>query len=162
MAHCVVSIGSNIERERHIRAALDELRRHYGAVAYSSVYESSAVGFRGEPFFNLVAGFESGQDVHAVNETLHAIEERYGRDRSGPRFASRTLDLDLLLYDDLIRADDTVEVPRGEIAEQAFVLLPLAELYPDRRHPRSGRSFAAMWRAFDKGGLDIHPIDFTW
>jgi 2-amino-4-hydroxy-6-hydroxymethyldihydropteridine diphosphokinase len=161
MARCYVSVGSNVDRERHIRVALEELRNLYGAIRFSAIYENSAVGFKGDPFFNLVVEFHTDQPVDNVTATLHAIEERHGRDRRGPRFAPRTLDIDLLLYDDLVRNDDDVEVPRTDIMQHAFVLRPLAELNPSGRHPLTGEPFSVLWDAFDKRGLDLRPIDLN-
>ena len=128
MARIYISIGSNIEAERHLRLAIDELRKHYGDLQLSSVYESEAVGFQGDNFLNMVVGLETDEDVHNVVQTLRQIEDRHGRVRSGPRFSARTLDLDLLLYDELVTKEADIELPRGEITHNAFVLWPLAEL----------------------------------
>src|SRR5690606_10625179 len=101
MGRVYVSIGSNLEPEANIPSALVELRRRYGALIVSPVYESEAVGFKGDNFYNLVVGFDTDQEVHAVIRNLREIERRHKRRRSDRRFAPRTLDLDLLLYDDL-------------------------------------------------------------
>ena len=97
MAQVYISIGSNIEADKHIRAAVDALREHYGELVISSVYESEAVGFEGDNFLNLVVGLQTDEDVHAVAGMLHKIEDENGRLRDGPRFSSRTVDLDLLM-----------------------------------------------------------------
>jgi 2-amino-4-hydroxy-6-hydroxymethyldihydropteridine diphosphokinase len=108
------------------------------------------IGFEGENFYNLVAGFDTDESPEVVTTILHDIEQRLGRERGPSRFCSRTIDLDLLLYSDLIREQATLQLPRLEIDEYACVLRPLAELAPKARHPRSGETFAALWARFDK------------
>lgn len=157
-----VGIGSNIDREASVRAGVADLREHYGDLRLSSVYESEAVGFEGDPFYNLVAGFRTSETIDEVLATLNDIEANNGRRRNGPRFVSRTLDLDLLLYGDEIAATERYHVPRDEILRYAFVLWPLAEVAPDTLHPQTGKTFAAMWAAFDKNGPPLQPIPFQW
>ena len=158
MSRVYVSIGSNIDREASIRGGVAALRARFGPLLLSSVYESEAVGFDGDNFFNLVAGFDTGEPVEAVAAALRGIEESHGRNRSGPRFSSRTLDLDMLLYGDLVRA--TPQIPRFEILENAFVLWPLAEIAPDTRHPQEGVTFADLWACFDKRKQQLWPVPF--
>lgn len=162
MPRVYISIGSNIEPARHVRLAVTALREYYGELTLSSVYESEAVGFEGENFYNLVAGFDTEQDVTTVNRILHEIEDRYGRERSGPRFSARSIDLDLLLYDDLILQQDKLVLPREEILQNAFVLWPLAEIAPDVVHPLQQTTIAALWDEFDKGKQELRPIEFDW
>lgn len=145
MTRAFVSVGSNIERETHIRAAVRELQARFGRLALSAVYESPPVGFAGDNFYNLVAGFDTGLPVEDLVDELHAIERSHGRTRSGRQFESRTIDLDLLLYGNLVRHDDRVDVPRREILDYTFVLQPLAELAPELVHPEANRTLAALW-----------------
>ncbi|HEY9148807.1 MAG TPA: 2-amino-4-hydroxy-6-hydroxymethyldihydropteridine diphosphokinase, partial [Gammaproteobacteria bacterium] len=98
MARVYVSIGSNIERDANIRGGVSDLQHCFGVVELSRVYESEAVGFDGDNFYNLVAAFDTDEDVLTVAKTLHDIENDHGRTREGPRFSSRTLDIDMLLY----------------------------------------------------------------
>jgi len=128
----------------------------------SSVFESEAVGFEGDAFYNMVIACEVDTPVHETNQILRDIEDANGRDRSGPRFSSRTLDLDLLLYDDLVIDENGLKLPRGEILKNAFVLWPLAELAPDMIHPETGTRFAELWAAFDKSKENLKPIDFSF
>ncbi len=153
-----VGIGSNIDPERHVRMALAQLERRFGGVRSSRVYRTPAVGFQGDAFLNLVAGFRTRDDVDAVARTLRDIEDLAGRRREGERFGPRTLDLDLLLYGDAVIRRDGLEIPRPEILEQAFVLGPLAELAPDFTHPRLGRPLGALWEAFP-GERNLEPVD---
>jgi len=158
MARVYVSIGSNIEREANIRAAVQALRKCFGTLTLSSVYENRPIGFEGENFYNLVAAFDTDESPEAVTAILHDIERRRGRKRGPSRFTSRTIDLDLLLYSDLIREQATLRLPRREIDEYACVLRPLAELAPKARHPRSGETFAALWARFDKTAQPLTPV----
>lgn len=162
MATIYISLGSNIDREKNTRAGVSALRQAFGELTLSSVYESEAVGFAGDAFYNMVIACEVSTPVHETNQILRDIEDANGRDRSGPRFSSRTLDLDLLLYDDLVLDENGLKLPRGEILKNAFVLWPLAEIAPHRIHPEAGSSFAELWRNFDKTKENIKPIDFTF
>ncbi len=162
MPQVFVGIGSNVERDASIRAGVADLRAQYGELRLSSVYESEAVGFVGDAFYNLVAGFETQQSIDVVADTLAAIEDRNGRRRGGEKFTPRTLDLDLLLYGDEIITTARFHVPRDEILRYAFVLWPLAEIAPDLRHPQTGESFAQLWEAFDKRGPALGPVPFSW
>jgi 2-amino-4-hydroxy-6-hydroxymethyldihydropteridine diphosphokinase len=162
MARIYISIGSNIEAERHLRLAIGELRKYYGELQLSSVYESEAVGFDGDNFLNMVVGLDTDEEVHTVLQTLREIEDRHGRVRSGPRFSARTLDLDLLLYDDLVVKEGALDLPRGEIIQNAFVLWPLAEIAPEIMHPVEQQSMAALWQGFDKESQKLWPITIDW
>jgi len=159
MAQVYVSIGSNIERERNIDIALQALAAAYGELQQSAVYESAAVGFDSAPFYNLVVGFRTGVPPQAVQETLHRIEDSQGRLRAG-ELAARTLDLDLLLYDDLVIQAGSLQLPRADIDRYAFVLGPLAEIAGERRHPVSGVRYAELWSAFDATGQELRRIDW--
>ncbi len=161
MAKVYVSIGSNIDRERHITAALDALAEKFSALEISSVYESEAVGFAGNHFLNLVVGFEAAMPVGELSACLRQIEHDNGRNRGIERFSARTLDIDILTYGDYVGEIDGVVLPRAEILENAFVLLPLAEIAPDQMHPLVGQSFTALWRAYNKP-QKLWIIDFVW
>jgi 2-amino-4-hydroxy-6-hydroxymethyldihydropteridine diphosphokinase len=154
-----ISVGSNIDPRTHVEQALAELRARFGELQQSSLYESKAVGFDGDNFLNLVVRARTGKTIQEVVECLHEIEARHGRDRNGPRFSSRSLDLDLLLYDDVICKTDGIHVPREEILFNAFVLYPLAELAPELIHPIERQSMAQLWQQFDKGAQDIWKVE---
>ena len=157
-----ISLGSNIDREQNTRAGVRALREAFGELTLSSVYESEAVGFEGDAFYNMVIACEVDLPVHEANQVLRDIEDRHGRDRSGPRFSSRTLDLDLLLYDDLILDENGLVLPRGEILKNAFVLWPLAEIAPALKHPVDGRSYEELWSRFDKSRENLKPVPFVF
>ncbi|MBN2699985.1 MAG: 2-amino-4-hydroxy-6-hydroxymethyldihydropteridine diphosphokinase [Methylothermaceae bacterium] len=154
MPKTFVSIGSNLEREQHIPQALVELEEIFGPLSVSSVYESEAEGFEGPPFYNLVVGFDTELSRPAVLEKLKEIEHNHGRGPQSRKFASRTLDLDLILYGDLILEkpdSDRLQLPREDILRYAFVLEPLNEIAPERRHPVTGKTYRAHWQEFDPG-----------
>lgn len=159
MAKVYVSVGSNIDRERNVEHALADLRQAYGELEQSRIYETQAVGFDGDPFYNLVVAFDTGETPQAVASRLRDIEDDHGRDRSGGKFSSRSLDLDLLLYDDLILEEEGLHLPRKEILEYAFVLKPLAEIAGAMKHPVTGFSFSATWDQFDPTAQPMWPIE---
>lgn len=162
MAKIYISLGSNIDRELNTREGVRALRQRFGELELSAVYESEAVGFEGDAFLNMVIACDTDEDVHVVNKALSEIEDNNGRDRSGPKFSSRTLDLDLLLYDDLVINEKGLVLPRDEILKNAFVLWPLAEIAPALIHPIAKQSYTALWQAFDKSKEKLKPIEFEF
>lgn len=161
MTTIYISLGSNIERDRHIRAGLDALHAEFGELRVSRVFESEAVGFNGRPFYNLVAAAETDLPLVTVCQLLREMEFAHGREPDAKKFAPRTLDLDLLLYGDLV-CDTPLVLPRGEVLTNAFVLWPLAELAPKLRHPVDGRTMSKLWQAYDKASQQLCPIPFHW
>jgi 2-amino-4-hydroxy-6-hydroxymethyldihydropteridine diphosphokinase len=159
MAEVTLSLGSNIDRHHHIRAGLAALRENFGPIELSPVYESEAVGFDGEPFLNLVARIETDLSVGELSERLRAIEAEHGRVRGEAKYASRTLDIDILTYDDRVGVIDGVELPRGEILKHAFVLKPLADLLPEGVHPTEGRTYRELLAERDFSGQGLWPIE---
>lgn len=157
MTRIFVGIGSNVEPERRVRDALHGLRQRFGVLRVSPVYRNPAVGFKGDDFLNLVVAFASEASAADVHAALDDIERQCGRIRGGPRFAPRTLDLDLLLYGDLISAAP-VRLPRPEILKYAYVLKPLTDLAPEQRHPLSSRTFAAHWREFNAASQPLVAV----
>ncbi len=147
MTRAYLSIGSNIDPEAHVRAAIAALRTRYGALSLSPVYQTTAVGFTGDDFYNLVVGLDTNESAEQLAAACREIENAQGRLRGAERFSARTLDIDLLTLGNQIR-DAVPILPRDEILKYAFVLKPLADLVPDDRHPVDGRRYADLWMAF--------------
>ena len=162
MALIYLSLGSNIDRKRHIGAALDALAECFGKLDISTVYESVAVGFEGDSFYNLVVGIHSDLPVGEVAKTLKYIEDCNGRDRSAPKFGPRSLDIDILTVDVFAGEMDGVNLPRNEVLENAFVLQPLAELAADMIHPLTDKTIGQHWQEFDKDSQKLWPVEFEW
>lgn len=136
MSHRIfVGIGSNIDREKNIKSCMSILKGVYGDMMISPVYETESMGFDGPNFYNLVSCFETGQSVYELKNTLNEIENDHGRHFNETKFSSRTLDIDILYYDDLVLSDGKIQIPRKEICEYDFVLKPLVDLVPDFIHP---------------------------
>jgi 2-amino-4-hydroxy-6-hydroxymethyldihydropteridine diphosphokinase len=151
-------LGSNIEPQRRIAAALEALAGRFGELVVSPVYESVAVGFSGDNFHNLVVGIETGLSPRALVETLCRIEAQQGRTRDGGKFSPRTLDIDLLTYGDRVIDEAGLRLPRKEILRYAFVLLPLSEVAPKERHPLVGRTYGELWAEFDASGQALWRV----
>lgn len=162
MALIYLSLGSNIDRRQYICAALDALAENFGELDISSVYESESVGFEGDSFYNLVVGIRSELAVGQISRILKGIEDSNGRDRSAPKFGSRSLDIDILTLDTTVGQVDGIALPRDEVLKNAFVLLPLAELAPDSLHPVTQHSYAQHWQDYDKSKQKLWPVPFIW
>ncbi len=160
-ARVFISLGSNIEPQRYLKAALSELSYHFGALTLSSVYDSEAVGFDGSNFLNMVVAVDTHLSIAEVVTLFKRIERDNGRLVGAKKFAPRTLDLDLLLYDDVV-TQEPVELPRAEITKNAFVLWPMAEVAPDLLHPLLERSYQALWNEYDKTEQKLWPVPFAW
>jgi len=162
MVRVYVSLGSNINRDVYISNALTSLHEHFGHMVISSVYESEAVGFKGDNFYNLVAGFDTDLSVGRLSTLLKEIEDQNGRRREGPKFSGRTLDIDILTYGQLTGVHDGIELPRDEITINAYVLWPLAEIAGEEVYPNSGHSYAQLWQEYDKQSQHLWVVEFQW
>ncbi len=162
MTQVLLGVGSNIDPQQNICAGLDALQQEFGELALSSVYQSAAVGFAGEPFHNLVVELDSTASVGQLASLLRQLEHAMGRPHDASRFSSRTLDIDILTYADCCGLMDGVQLPREEITENAFVLCPLAELVPAVIHPRSGQSYADLWATYSNPRQRLQRVDFWW
>lgn len=154
-------MGSNVARERNVSRALARLEARFGRLTVSSLYESDPVGFEGARFYNLAVALRSSEPPSRLVKVFRGIERASGRIRQSPKFGPRTLDLDLLLYDDLVLDEDGITLPRDEITRFAYVLGPLAEICGERRHPVSGIRIADLWAGFDDPAQRIRrlPLD---
>ena len=139
-----LSVGTNIDREHNSRSAVHALREAFGELKLSPVYESAAVGFDGDPFFNFIVRVDTDQTVSQVNRVLKEIEDRHGRARGGPKFSSRSLDIDVVTYGDFVGDMEGVTLPRPELFYNAFVLLPMIDLLHDQREPKTGQLYVQL------------------
>ena len=160
MSRAFISLGSNQQPQQHLIAGAAELRAQCGLLKISSVYRSSAQGFDGPPFLNAVALLDIPMALPELLEHLKAIENLAGRNRSVPRFGNRTLDLDLLTWNDCTGSFAGHQLPHEDIGRCAFILVPLAELAPKYQHPALGVSFADMLRALpaEQRNLERVPL----
>ncbi len=156
-----IGLGSNVDRGKNILLAIIEMRKLFGELELSPVYETAAVGFDGNDFLNMVAGFDTDNDVDEVVKSLRAIEDNLGRDRSLPRFSPRPIDLDILTYDELELDVPGIQIPRHEILHNSFVLKPLQDIAPDALHPVEGKTYRQLWREMEPkaGRIDVYLLD---
>ena len=154
-----LSIGSNVEREKNVVGCIKALREQFGELILSQLYENASFGFEGSPFYNLVVGFESDRSVDELTQIFRRIEADHGRVRGGPKFAARSLDIDLLTYGDQVIKDGNLVLPRPEVLEYAFVLGPLAEVAGGELHPVAGKTYSELWNEFDKTKHELIPVE---
>lgn len=155
MPRVFVAAGSNIDPERNLAMARDELVKAFPDVRFSPWYRNKAVGFEGDDFINFVAGFNTELPVSEVVQRLREIETLCGRPREAPKWAPRAMDLDILLYGDLVCDEPGLKLPRPDLVRRAFMLGPMADLAPEVRHPTLDATIGELWRRFDQGA---HPL----
>jgi len=159
MTHVFLGLGSNLNREKNIRAGLIALKNKFGNLTCSRVYESESVGFRGSHFYNLVVSMQTELSLSDLSEAIKKIEDDHGRVRTGPKYRPRTLDIDILTYGDFVGVEAGIEIPRAEITKNAFVLLPLSEIAPKELHPCLKKSYADLWASYDQKAQALWKID---
>jgi len=158
MSTIYLGLGSNISAEDNLSRAIRRLRQRYGELEASAVYRSKALGFEGDDFLNLVVRLRSEDSVEQICEEIERLHNLAGRVRGSDKWAPRPLDIDLLLYNDLILDEPPVRVPRCDILDYSFVLRPLAEIAPNLVHPVTGKTMLAHWQEFD---VDSHPLELV-
>jgi len=156
MATVFLGLGSNESAEKNLRLAIAALRSRYGDLTPSPVYQSAPVGFSGGDFLNLVVRLESEDSPFDICDEIELIHNLAGRVRGSDKWESRPLDIDLLLYNDLVQDERPVRVPREDILQFGFVLRPLAEIAPDQVHPLTGKTYLEHWQEFD---AENHPLE---
>lgn len=156
-----VAVGSNVQPERHLATAMREMTRTWPDVRFSSAYQNTAVGFDGPDFINLVAGFTTALPLAQVIARLHDIEAQCHRPRSAPKWAPRSLDLDVLLYGDLLAETPAYRLPRPDLVKRAYMLGPMAELAPEVRHPTLGLTIGELWQQFDRGAHPMRRVELA-
>jgi 2-amino-4-hydroxy-6-hydroxymethyldihydropteridine diphosphokinase len=154
-----VAAGSNVEPLINLRRALAVLRAHYPGLKRSRAWRNAAVGFEGDDFVNLVVAFATAEPVRTVIERQREAEAACGRERNAPRWAPRTMDLDLLLYGDLVSDEPGLTLPRPDLVRRAYMLGPTAELAPELRHPTLGVTMRELWQRFDRAAHPMLEVD---
>jgi len=158
MTEVFLGLGSNIQREANLPSGLSALAATFGELRCSPVYESAAVGFAGPPFFNMVVALYTDMTLSDVLGVVRSIEKAHGRLPTDTKFASRTLDIDILTFGDLIGEAEGLRLPRDEILEYAFVLQPLADLVPEMRHPLLGTCYRLLLQQADFSNQWLRPV----
>jgi len=159
MSEAWLGIGSNVDPRRNVRIAIEALNRRFEQAQFSPIYQSRAVGFDGDDFINLVAKISTQLDPFELRDWLRDLEDRHGRRRNVPKFSDRVLDVDILLYDDLVMDDEGLTLPRPEILHFAHVLRPLADLSPQLRYPGRKQTMAELWAASGLQETRLEALD---
>jgi 2-amino-4-hydroxy-6-hydroxymethyldihydropteridine diphosphokinase len=155
MPDVFVAAGSNVQPEVALRTALDELERIYGPLRISPAYRNKAVGFEGDDFINLVVGFATNDPLPEVRRNLQQVEALCGRPPNAPKWAPRTMDLDILLYGDVVSTELGLLLPRPDLIKRPYMLKPMADVAPDVVHPTLRRTMKQLWDAFDQEGHEM-------
>ncbi len=155
MTQVYVAAGSNVDAQCNLRRALAELGRRFGELTVSTAYRNTAVGFEGPDFINLAVGFHTDLALEQIVVEMRTIENLCGRRRDAPKWASRPMDLDILLYGDRVQDEPGLKLPRPCLLRQAYMLGPMAQITPGLRHPVVGKTLGQLWSEFDR---DAHPL----
>ncbi|MDH4167175.1 MAG: 2-amino-4-hydroxy-6-hydroxymethyldihydropteridine diphosphokinase [Gammaproteobacteria bacterium] len=159
-----VAAGSNVAPLENLRRALDVLDRHFAPLTVSRAYANAAVGFDGDDFINLVVGFRTGLTVHQVLERLHQAETACGRERLAPKWAPRAMDLDILLFGDMVCVEPGLTLPRPDLLKRPYMLGPAAEIAPETVHPVERRTLGELWREMQatQATHAMRPVELAW
>ena len=155
-----IGIGSNINKHIHIPQVINELAAEFGEIQVSPIYQTSAEGFKGDDFYNLVVGVDTDISPYQMRQYLRDLEASHDRVRdSKNQFISRTLDLDQLMYGTMQINQDGVHVPSSDITNYAFVLKPLVDIAGEVIHPTLRRTLAKLWERFDKSEVRMERVE---
>ncbi len=156
-----VAAGSNVEPEKNLVRACADIRHSWNDAVFSRAYRNVAVGFDGPDFINLVLGFTTAQPLEAVIARLRAIETQCGRPRYAPKWASRTMDLDVLMFGDRVEKTTEYTLPRPDLLKRPYMLGPMAEIAADVVHPTANKTIGQLWEAFDRDGHVMNPVEMV-
>ncbi|MEY2626071.1 MAG: hypothetical protein RL412_1846 [Pseudomonadota bacterium] len=161
MTRVFVAAGSNVDAERNLRLASHELVKTFGNVQFSPAYQNVAAGFEGDDFINFVAAFDTELPVRAVVAELQRIEGLCGRERHAPKWAPRSMDLDILLFGDMVCDEPGLVLPRPDLLRRAYMLGPMADVGGDVVHPLERRTMSELWERFDRDGHPLTRIELS-
>ena len=157
-----VSAGSNVSPVESLAKAIGAAQRIFPDLVVSPAYANSAVGFRGADFINLALGFTTELPLAAVLKELHAIEMLCGRGRTEEKWAPRRMDLDVLLFGDLVGEFPGARLPRPDLVRRAYMLGPLAAIAPSVVHPTLRRTIGELWAEFDVAAHPLRPVSLPF
>ena len=158
MTDVYVAAGSNVEPEKNLARACREIAQTWPDAIFSQAYRNKAVGFDGPDFINMVLGFRSGDPIEKVLVRLRDIEVLCGRPRNSPKWASRAMDLDVLLFGARVEKTDDYTLPRPDLLKRPYMLGPMAEIAPSVVHPTAHKTIAQLWREFDRDSHTMIPV----
>lgn len=161
MAKIFIGLGTNIDRERAALQGLEALKEAFTSIKVSRLYESQAIGFTGNNFYNAVISAETDLSLIQVLNILKNIESQYAHSEQQAGICSKRLDLDMLLYDNVVTAAP-IQLPRPEILYNAYVLLPLSEVAPDLKHPTTGKTYQQHWQQYTDTTQKLWPVEATY
>lgn len=153
-----VAAGSNVEPQRNLARACAQITASWPDAKFSRAYRNAAVGFEGPDFINLVVGFSTDQPIDVVITRLREIETLCGRPRNAPKWASRAMDLDVLLFGERVEKAADYTLPRPDLLKRPYMLGPLAEIAPEVLHPTANKTIGELWQAFDRGAHEMIPV----
>ncbi len=156
MTRVYIALGSNVEPRARLSQAARLLRAQFPGIRFSACHQNVAIGFAGADFINAAAGFDTTLTLPQLVAVLHRIEEQCGRSRADAKWAPRAMDLDVLLYGDLVSDTPPARVPRADLLRRAYMLGPISELAPGLSHPVVRRTLAELW-----AGLAPHTPPLT-
>ncbi|MFM7395722.1 MAG: 2-amino-4-hydroxy-6-hydroxymethyldihydropteridine diphosphokinase [Gammaproteobacteria bacterium] len=161
MTRVFVAAGSNVDAKRNLRLASSELARAFGKVDFSPAYRNVAAGFEGDDFINFVAAFDTDLPVRDVVAELQRIEGLCGRERNAPKWAPRSMDLDILLFGNMICDEPGLVLPRPDLLRRAYMLGPMADVGGGIIHPLEQRTISQLWENFDRGAHPLTRIELS-
>ena len=154
-----VALGSNIEPQRHLSQAARALKRRFATVRFSACYRNPAYGFEGPDFINAVAVFASDLPIETLLASLREVETESGRKTSDPKWGPRAIDLDLLLYGQIVGSGPGYTLPRPDLTRRSYMLGPLAEIAPERRLDDSGPTVAELWARYPQAPHCLQRVE---
>lgn len=155
-----LGLGANLDPTTSLRTGIQQLKRRFSGIQISPVYQAGAVGLDGPDFFNMVVAFNCDLALADLRIWIRQVEAKGGRNHDQPKPCNHGLDMDVLLYGDLVDVTGN-NIPHDNILTCAYVLCPLADLIPDRQHPLKTLTMAQIWHEF-AGAKNLQPVDFEF